>query len=136
MQGRIAGLAAAVHAGFAAARSRGSRFRQRFVADMTMTYAAPAGALPWAEDGTLICRCEEVALGAIRTAIAQGDDTVDRIKSRTRSGMGHCQARQCGPLMQRILAGQLGTAEFPPPGSVRPPLKPVPVADLCALGPS
>ena len=142
LQGYVAGLAAAAQSGVIApevARDRASHFhvrarrRQRFVNDMAGTYSPPAGALPWAEDSTLVCRCEEVALHDIRAAIVQGDHTVDRIKSRTRCGMGHCQARQCGPLMQRVLAGQLGLAGFPLPGSVRQPLKPVPVADLCSI---
>ncbi len=142
LQGHVAGLAAAAQTGVLArdvARSRASQFRrrvdrrQRFVDDMAATYSAPACALPWADDDTLVCRCEEVPLHDIRAAIAQGDDTVDRIKSRTRCGMGHCQARQCGPLMQRVLAGQLAPAAFPLPGSIRQPLKPVPVADLCSV---
>ncbi len=54
----------------------------------------------WSEhtsDETLLCRCEEVSKGAIKTAIVDFAATDPRtIKLLTRAGMGACQGRVCG----------------------------------------
>jgi len=59
---------------------------------------------------------------------------VNFIKGVTRCGMGYCQGRVCGSLVEEITARALGV----PPGTVdsfhvRAPLKPVTVKDLAAL---
>lgn len=57
----------------------------------------------------IICRCEQVTEAEIVDAIhrAAGAKTVDGIKRRTRSGMGRCQGRFCGPKVVEILAREL-----------------------------
>lgn len=59
-----------------------------------------------AEDDILVCRCEEVTLGEIKKAIADGARTVTGVKLRTRAGMGLCQGRTCG----KMVPGYLETA--------------------------
>jgi len=78
------------------------------------------------DDNMIVCRCEEVTVGEIRKAIAEGAVDLSGIKRRTRAGMGLCQGRTCESLIQRILAEELGkkVAEILP-GSARPPVVPV-----------
>ncbi len=73
-----------------------------------------------------ICRCEEVTVGEIRQAIAEGARDVVGVKRRTRAGMGLCQGRTCEKMVQQILSQELGIGpEETGSSSVRPPVKPV-----------
>ncbi len=63
-----------------------------------------------------LCRCEEVTREEILEAIRQGHHTVASIKRATRAGMGACQGRTCGRLIQQLLAAE-GVA---PPAQLAP----------------
>ena len=80
-------------------------------------------------DNTLICRCEGITMGTIRSYIANGFTTTGSIKKATRCGMGNCQGRICGPIMSDILGAynRQATGQVGPP-SVRAPIKSVPMA--------
>ncbi|MFT6874019.1 MAG: NADPH-dependent 2,4-dienoyl-CoA reductase/sulfur reductase-like enzyme [Granulosicoccus sp.] len=83
---------------------------------------------------TIVCRCEAITLGTIRSAIAQGAVGPNRVKTFTRCGMGACQGRQCSTQLTRIVAQETGK----PAGVVgalriRPPLKPTLIADYLSL---
>jgi len=85
-------------------------------------------------DDVVVCRCEEVRAGTVRAEIARGVRDPNALKSRTRCGMGPCQGRYCGLTVTEMLARGHGLA----PQAVgyfriRPPLRPVPMADLLAL---
>ena len=78
------------------------------------------------DDDMFICRCEEVTVGEIRQAIAEGARDVVGVKRRTRAGMGLCQGRTCEKMVQQILSRELGIGpEETGTSSVRPPVKPV-----------
>lgn len=78
------------------------------------------------DDDMFICRCEEVTVGEIRQAIAEGARDVVGIKRRTRAGMGLCQGRTCEKMVQQILIQELGIKpEEAGSSSARPPVKPV-----------
>lgn len=78
------------------------------------------------DDDMLVCRCEEVTVGEIREAIAQGATDVTGIKRRTRAGMGLCQGRTCEKMVQQILRQELGSKpEDIGAGTPRPPVRPV-----------
>ncbi|MGQ9626624.1 MAG: (2Fe-2S)-binding protein [Anaerolineae bacterium] len=83
------------------------------------------------DDDLLICRCEEVTLGKIKEAIALGLTTVEEVRRYTRAGMGLCQGKTCGRLLQQILARELcrSQAEIRP-AACRPPVRPVELAVL------
>ena len=87
-------------------------------------------------DDVMICRCEEVRAGALRTVIGQGCQGPNQAKSFLRCGMGLCQGRLCGPTVSEIFAatGNRGVAEI---GyyRIRPPLKPVTVKELAQMDP-
>ena len=77
-------------------------------------------------DDLIVCRCEEVTVGEIRRAIADGAVTVEGIKKRTRAGMGLCQGRTCSKLVSRILGSEARIrADQIPPDTTRLPVKPV-----------
>lgn len=78
-------------------------------------------------DDLIVCRCEEVTVGDIKKAIADGAITVEGIKKRTRAGMGLCQGRTCSKLVSRILGSQTGLKpDEIKPDTARIPSKPVP----------
>lgn len=54
----------------------------------------------------IICRCEEVTKADVLRAIQEGCHTVASIKRATRAGMGACQGRTCGRLIQQILISE------------------------------
>lgn len=89
------------------------------------------------EDDALVCRCEEVTAGAIRTLCRNGKGDPNRIKAFSRAGMGSCQGRLCNYTIANILADETGTT----PSNiglyrVRPPFKPLTLDELSKLGPS
>jgi len=96
---------------------------------------APAPELLAPPDDVVVCRCEGVTAGRIREAVALGCRGPNQVKSFTRCGMGPCQGRMCGPAVTGTIAAALDTL----PGTVgsfrvRPPLKPLRLGELAALG--
>ena len=88
----------------------------------------PAAVYDTLDDDTVICRCEEVTMGAVRRCLAGGFTTLGALKKATRCGMGCCQGRLCGPVLLDIasaLTGQSPQKTGRP--SVRAPIKPVPI---------
>jgi len=86
------------------------------------------------EDETVLCRCENVTVGDVRKVIAEGIRDVNEVKIATRCGMGPCQGRMCGPAMAEIVAAEID-AEVAQVGmlTVRPPLKPLPLAEVAEM---
>lgn len=85
-------------------------------------------------DETIVCRCEELTAGDIRKAAAIGQPGPNQLKSYTRAGMGPCQGRQCGYAVAHILAAMqdrhVSEVGF---YRIRPPLKPVTLAELASM---
>jgi NADPH-dependent 2,4-dienoyl-CoA reductase/sulfur reductase-like enzyme len=123
LEGYLAGAAAArylgrVSAGSFTARTRGIRASlardRRFAALLGAIYPfpggdrSPAGWLNWLEPDTVICRCEEVPWSAIGQAVAAGARNVRGVRGLTRCGMGYCQGRVCGPILQAAVAAAAG----------------------------
>lgn len=78
------------------------------------------------DDEMLVCRCEEVTVGEIREAIAQGAFDVVGVKRRTRAGMGLCQGRTCEKMVQQLLCQELGIGPAETGvSSTRPPVRPI-----------
>ena len=104
--------------------------RQQRVRD-TLEKAFPFPA-DWAaalDDDVVLCRCEEITVGALRaTAQIDGTRELNRGKALTRVGMGRCQGRMCGAAAAEVLARASGVA-LPQVGWLRaqPPIKPIPV---------
>jgi sarcosine oxidase subunit alpha len=53
-------------------------------------------------DDMIVCRCERVTAGEIRTLIRQGYRDINEIKAVSRAGMGACGAKTCTDLIHRL----------------------------------
>lgn len=56
----------------------------------------------------IVCRCRDVTEREVKEAIAEGYDTMELLKRKTKIGTGTCGGRTCLPLVQRILARETG----------------------------
>jgi NAD(P)H-nitrite reductase large subunit len=82
-------------------------------------------------DGIVACRCEGLSVGEVAAAIAAGSHSQDAVKRRTRAGMGTCQGRYCGAVVNGLVAQALGrdpaSLEWMTP---RAPARPITLSDL------
>lgn len=83
---------------------------------------------------TIVCRCEEVTVGAIRDAAAHNVIGPNQLKTLLRCGMGPCQGRMCTATVTELLADAQSRA----PADVgtyrlRTPIKPVPLQEFASL---
>ncbi|HZD57419.1 MAG TPA: FAD-dependent oxidoreductase [Anaerolineales bacterium] len=140
LEGRVAGLAAALRLGLVRSGSvdrtladlkRARRRAQRFGAMLNTLFQAGPCLDALTTDDTILCRCEDVAAGQLRAAVRGGIHSLDALKIATRAGQGACQGRTCGLLIARLIAEQTGSSLSTVKGfHVRPPLKPVPLGVL------
>ena len=139
-QGKLAGMYAARNLGVidaARAEKVAKPVRRRlkrhlsFQSGVGKLYAVRPGIYGLADEGTLVCRCEEITLGDIRRAMQEGAVHPNDIKRRTRAGMGFCQGRICAPAIQGIVERELGIRpDALGQGRVRNPLKPIPLGAI------
>ncbi|GGA33891.1 FAD-dependent oxidoreductase [Dyella nitratireducens] len=122
LEGRIAGLVAA-GADIDASLLRQQRHARTFAAALREHFKLDPYIHDLAQPDTLICRCEDVPLQALKDY-----DDARSAKLATRCGMGACQGRICGTAL-----AELGL--FPRSGQ-RPPLFPARLASLGELASS
>jgi NAD(P)H-nitrite reductase large subunit len=82
-----------------------------------------------ATDDTVICRCENVLLSELRSALESGHHSLNAIKRNVRPGMGWCGGRMCLHSVAVLAELHAGVA----PGKMmtpRPMARPVPFAAL------
>jgi octopine oxidase subunit A len=141
--GRIAALAAAASLGAmtaeaarraaAAERARAGRFAGGR-AFLDALYR-PARAMRMGAAEAMACRCEEVSVAQVREVAASlGVQGPNQLKAYLRCGMGPCQGRLCGLTVGEIIADVRGVS----PAEVgywrlRPPVKPITVAELASM---
>jgi NADPH-dependent 2,4-dienoyl-CoA reductase/sulfur reductase-like enzyme len=107
---------------------RGRRF-------LDLLYKPAAQFIAPVVDDTIICRCEEVTAGQVRDAARRlGVTGPNQMKAFLRCGMGPCQGRLCGPTVVELIGEERGMT----PAEVgyyrlRPPVKPITLAELAAL---
>jgi hypothetical protein len=94
----------------------------------------PADRFRQPEGNTLVCRCEEVMAKQVRDMAALGCEGPNQMKAFLRCGMGPCQGRLCGLTVTELIATQRGMT----PAEVgyyrlRPPVKPITLAELASL---
>ncbi|MFC1799247.1 FAD-dependent oxidoreductase [Thermodesulfobacteriota bacterium] len=82
------------------ARNKQLRFGRFFNALHAIPYALIAS-IP---DDTMICRCEDVTMGRIKAAVEKGFRAPVALKRALRTGMGMCQGRICGPVLDEIVS--------------------------------
>ena len=135
-EGAVAGTAAARLLGCTAPAPvrelRRVRAGRRFAAALAAAHPVRPGWQGRLRGDTVVCRCEEVTCGALRTTVAErAAEGARPVKLTTRAGLGLCQGRMCGaavadltgdpaladgfarrPLAQPLRLGEL--AEAPP----------------------
>jgi thioredoxin reductase len=139
-EGRLAGLHAAAtlgkpldHSAVAAVQRERARHRA-FAKLVSDVFAIKPGVRDLITDDTLVCRCEEVRAREIRAAALAWGANVNFVKGITRCGMGYCQGRVCGPLVEDLTAATLGMRSGEVDSfHVRAPIKPVTVRELASL---
>ena len=85
------------------------------------------------EDNIYVCRCEEVTVGDIKRAIAQGADSIKAIKLRTHAGMGVCQGMTCRRNIERMLREQRIDLDLCYTHTQRFPVRMLNVGDMTGL---
>jgi len=94
----------------------------------------PADAFRRPTGETIACRCEEVTAKQVRDNADLGCEGPNQMKAFLRCGMGPCQGRLCGLTITELIADQRHTT----PAEVgyyrlRPPVKPITLAELASL---
>lgn len=144
LQGRLAALAAAVSLARLdvgerdrrAAPLRRALARERAARPFLDRLYAPSPEIRLPDDETVLCRCEDVSAGAVRTYAARGCLGLNQIKAFGRCGMGPCQGRFCALSVAEVLADARGVpTEAVASYRLRMPLKPVTLGELAALAP-
>ena len=112
VEGEISALAAVGRSDAAALMAPRREHLRAFARRLDTAFALRDELRSLARPDTLVCRCEDVALGRLRP-----EWTPRQAKLYTRAGMGPCQGRVCGAALETIFGW--------PPDTVRPPLYPV-----------
>jgi len=94
----------------------------------------PAESFRQPEGETLACRCEEVTAQQVRDMARIGCEGPNQMKAFLRCGMGPCQGRLCGLTVTELIAAERKMT----PAEVgyyrlRPPVKPITLAELASL---
>jgi NADPH-dependent 2,4-dienoyl-CoA reductase/sulfur reductase-like enzyme len=108
IEGEIAGWTAANHADHAVGLHRQRARARRFVTLLGDAFALRDELRHLADDATIVCRCEDVSFGRLKSHAGWRD-----AKLQTRCGMGACQGRICGSALQ-FLFGWTSTSVRPP----------------------
>jgi NADPH-dependent 2,4-dienoyl-CoA reductase/sulfur reductase-like enzyme/bacterioferritin-associated ferredoxin len=94
----------------------------------------PADSFRQPEGDTLVCRCEEVTAKQVRDTADMGCEGPNQMKAFLRCGMGPCQGRLCGLTVTELIAVQRkSTPEEVGYYRLRPPVKPITLAELASL---
>ncbi|MFO0611008.1 MAG: (2Fe-2S)-binding protein [Polyangiaceae bacterium] len=80
---------------------------------------------------TLVCRCEDVTLHELETAMSRGHTDIESVKRYTGFGTGYCQGKWCLALCARLIRERGGDASNPI--TPRPPYHPTSLATLAGL---
>jgi len=94
----------------------------------------PAESFRQPEGDIVVCRCEEVTAQQVRDMVKIGCEGPNQMKAFLRCGMGPCQGRLCGLTVTELIAAERQTT----PAEVgyyrlRPPVKPITLAELASL---
>ncbi len=116
-RGALAALAVLVDLGYPVTHGTHVFWRTRsgnqaqFRRALERAFPAPVDLAQVAEDDTIVCRCEAITAGEIRSAARElGASEINRVKTLTRVGMGPCQGRYCAVAATEVLAAALEIA--------------------------
>jgi NAD(P)H-nitrite reductase large subunit len=109
----------------AAARRRLGTLRD-FASLLARLFPEPSELAMLADDETIVCRCEGVALHQVLAAIDEsGARSLNEIKTITRCGQGWCQGRICGALLPRAIGARRRSFDGDALFTARNPLRPI-----------
>lgn len=141
--GRLAALNAAFRLGHISQAKRDELGKQdmRWMKDellirpfLDAMFRPPNTMLKHPTNEEILCRCEEVTAGDIRSALDEGHQSPNEVKFYTRCGMGPCQGRQCADSVAQLIAYE---TKCEPSGvvpyRVRTPVKPITVGQMAEL---
>lgn len=103
---------------------------ERFAHGLAEAFPWPARQAARLSDDTIVCRCESVTAGELRSIVEKtGAHEANRAKAFSRVGMGRCQGRYCGHAAAEIIAHAAGVP-LEQVGRLRgqAPVKPLPIA--------
>lgn len=86
-------------------------------------------------DDTIICRCERVTAGELRSLIRAGFKDMNELKTVARAGMGACGAKTCNALIQRLYREEGFTTEEIVNHTKRPLFMEVPLGIFAGIDP-
>jgi NADPH-dependent 2,4-dienoyl-CoA reductase/sulfur reductase-like enzyme len=107
-EGEIAGYTAAGKPEAARKLFAARDSHRKFADALERAFAPRAELRAIVYDSTLVCRCEDVALGRIRQC-----SNWREAKLHTRCGMGPCQGRVCGPAVEFLLGWRTESVRQP-----------------------
>ncbi|HEY4321577.1 MAG TPA: FAD/NAD(P)-binding oxidoreductase [Gemmatimonadales bacterium] len=108
VEGTIAGAAAAGSNAVTPRARRHQESGRAFARRLELTFAPRPELLALADATTVLCRCEDIAVGAIDPSWSQR-----QAKLWTRVGMGECQGAVCGPACQSLFGWTLNRPRAP-----------------------
>jgi len=136
LEGKLAGAIAGSQLGFTPKVDESNLRKEqqqarKAVAALGTMFPLKSGLCKLVKDEVHVCRCEEVTAGEVRRAIEMGVTQLNQLKPWTRVGMGRCQGRICGGILNQMLADETGVSisEIQPFTS-RAPIKPVPMESV------
>ena len=140
VEGRIAGINAAIHAGIAVSKSAKATLTRdfaahkrlcRFRSGLESVFMTNVDWCDLVTPETIICRCEDVTLSDLEKYKAKGLTTPLQLKSATRIGMGRCQGRNCRATLAAVTKAdrrdKKSDGEMP---RARPPARPILLSEL------
>ncbi|MCB1341785.1 MAG: NAD(P)/FAD-dependent oxidoreductase [Pseudooceanicola sp.] len=101
---------------------------ERFAHGIARAFPWPAAHLRALPDATVVCRCEGVTAGELRSVADYGGAEANRVKSLGRTSMGRCQGRYCQLAGAELIAAH-ANIDTPAVGRLRDqaPVRPAPV---------
>lgn len=141
VEGELAGLHAALttvgaepNRDIVARLLRQRKSLRAFANAMHAAHPVRPGWQTWLDSETQVCRCEEVSVGTVRSAVEDlGATDARTVKLLARPGMGLCQGRVCGYATACLVAAECGrepTAADLAGVAARPIAQPVTLGDL------
>jgi len=83
--------------------------KSRFRTALNAAFPVPVEQIKALPDETILCRCENITVGEIRSTIKDlGPHEINQLKAYCRPGMGRCQGRICGLSAAELLAQETG----------------------------
>lgn len=86
-----------------------------------------ASAMKDVPDDTIVCRCEDITVHELHSAMKQGSREINALKAATRCGMGPCGGRMCGEAVAAVMECAGVPRESIGCWTARPPLRPIPI---------